>query len=398
MTKRYRYRVYGARGAVDETTTYREAKRLAGKWGVIEGLDRFAEAALRRDLTGGRAGPRRRNPLDRRIKGVMKQYGPLVAFYTVEVVLPRRDMPAYFGDWDWDQLTSAMVFKRGPDQLREDLEALQGDELIERAGEFLLAIPVGAIPAGSTPFTEALRWYIDNALATNKWYDNTPLDTREWDRVIPWVALQVQRALKGKLKIRKPRPSRFGRRQETRETLELEILERLHNKMPEVRDWVEATSPNLMKLTPGQVLQRSSRWHAALKRKQKAEAALKHPGKVVYRFADGWTVQELTTKAQLGAEGEAMGQCVGGYCPRVERGESAIYSIRDPKGMSRVTIEVHPPTHRVVQVKGKGNNKIKAKAMCARVLQFISAKGWTDSTYGDLKACKARVAPPRGRP
>ena len=36
MSKKFRFRVTGARGAVYETTTYAEAKRLAGKRGVIE--------------------------------------------------------------------------------------------------------------------------------------------------------------------------------------------------------------------------------------------------------------------------------------------------------------------------------------------------------------------------
>src|SRR5258706_3353810 len=39
-----------------------------------------------------------------------------------------------------------------------------------------------------------------------------------------------------------------------------------------------------------------------------------------------------------------MGQCVGGYCDYVGRGETKIYSLRDPKGGSHVTVEVRPAT------------------------------------------------------
>ena len=67
---KYRYRVTGARGAVYETTTLREAKRMAGKHGVIEDLDPNRKRTLRevarekRAAAGMRPHPRyrERNP------------------------------------------------------------------------------------------------------------------------------------------------------------------------------------------------------------------------------------------------------------------------------------------------------------------------------------------------
>jgi hypothetical protein len=44
-------------------------------------------------------------------------------------------------------------------------------------------------------------------------------------------------------------------------------------------------------------------------------------------------------------EGDVMGHCVGTYCPDVAEGRSRIYSLRDPSGASRVTIEVQPQKH-----------------------------------------------------
>jgi len=44
----------------------------------------------------------------------------------------------------------------------------------------------------------------------------------------------------------------------------------------------------------------------------------------------------------LKAEGDAMGHCVGGYCPDVEEGRSRIFSLRDAKGNPHVTIETSP--------------------------------------------------------
>jgi len=60
---------------------------------------------------------------------------------------------------------------------------------------------------------------------------------------------------------------------------------------------------------------------------------LKHP-----------TDPSVTEKA-LKYEGDAMGHCVGGYCPDVEAGSTKIYSLRDAKGEPHVTIEVRPGNH-----------------------------------------------------
>jgi hypothetical protein len=62
---------------------------------------------------------------------------------------------------------------------------------------------------------------------------------------------------------------------------------------------------------------------------------LKHP-----------TDPSVTEKA-LKYEGDAMGHCVGGYCPDVESGSTKIYSLRDAKGEPHVTIEVRPGNHHI---------------------------------------------------
>lgn len=84
-------------------------------------------------------------------------------------------------------------------------------------------------------------------------------------------------------------------------------------------------------------------------------------GEVVHRFNDGYTVQKLTTKQQLDAEGRLMQHCVGSYCEKVRLGGSVIYSLRDERKRPHVTIEVDPTNDRVIQVKGKQNAKPAAK-------------------------------------
>ncbi|MBU6232350.1 PcfJ domain-containing protein [Patescibacteria group bacterium] len=63
-------------------------------------------------------------------------------------------------------------------------------------------------------------------------------------------------------------------------------------------------------------------------------------GEVVYQYHDGWTMQRLTSPESLQYEGDEMGHCVGGYANRTDTGQSIIYSLRDPKGLPHVTIEV----------------------------------------------------------
>jgi len=54
----------------------------------------------------------------------------------------------------------------------------------------------------------------------------------------------------------------------------------------------------------------------------------------------------------LQQEGDAMGHCVGGYCPDVMAGRSRIFSLRDAKGSPHVTIETAPRQYRFSDVVG----------------------------------------------
>lgn len=61
-------------------------------------------------------------------------------------------------------------------------------------------------------------------------------------------------------------------------------------------------------------------------------------------LAVGRTPEEAYLAGRLAEEGNQMGHCVGGYCEGVAAGESKIYSLRDAKGKSHVTVEVAPRT------------------------------------------------------
>lgn len=77
-------------------------------------------------------------------------------------------------------------------------------------------------------------------------------------------------------------------------------------------------------------------------------------------LAVGSTPEEAWLAGQLSKEGNTMGHCVGGYCPEVASGDSRIFSLRDSKGQSHVTVEVEPgrPASREDVIAGRVPNSL----------------------------------------
>ncbi|WP_274630773.1 hypothetical protein [Arvimicrobium flavum] len=77
----------------------------------------------------------------------------------------------------------------------------------------------------------------------------------------------------------------------------------------------------------------------------------------VQTFANGYRIVQLLTPAALDRESAAMGSCAGGggYDRGVETQYKLIYSLRDAKGLSHVTLEVDPAENSLVQCLGKQN-------------------------------------------
>jgi len=110
--------------------------------------------------------------------------------------------------------------------------------------------------------------------------------------------------------------------------------------------------------------------------------------------------RKQNTEKLLKDEGDQMGHCVGGYCDYVENGDSKIYSLRDSKGKSHVTIEVEPPkpgiyqgeqargllpaddTPSIRQIKGKQNRAPVAEYL-PYVQDFVKSGKWGE--VGDLR-------------
>ena len=111
-------------------------------------------------------------------------------------------------------------------------------------------------------------------------------------------------------------------------------------------------------------------------------------------YPDGMKWVEVKSEDALRNEGDVMGHCVGGYCEAVHAGESKIYSLRDAKGESHVTVEVEParpavqhkynklltmaperPNDSIIQIKGKQNRAPVAQYL-PYVQDFVKSGKW----------------------
>jgi len=110
-------------------------------------------------------------------------------------------------------------------------------------------------------------------------------------------------------------------------------------------------------------------------------------------WVTGSTPEEAHLAGQLAQEGNQMGHCVGGYCEGVASGESKIYSLRDAKGKSHVTVEVGAAVDEagaelpwteyndILQIKGKQNRAPNAEYL-PYVQDFVRSGKWGE--VGDL--------------
>ena len=105
----------------------------------------------------------------------------------------------------------------------------------------------------------------------------------------------------------------------------------------------------------------SDEWHAVMA--GKGSGLIYEPTKpenVVYDFGDGHTIQLVTSKNDLEAEGHMLNHCVGGYCEKVEQGHAFIYSLRDGNNRPIATIELNEDGE-VVEMKSQSNTSIPSE-------------------------------------
>lgn len=103
--------------------------------------------------------------------------------------------------------------------------------------------------------------------------------------------------------------------------------------------WASENKVDMTRLTAEEALAQSKGYVSKVSQKAAQKEASDTANPVLYKFSDGWYVQELKTDEALKNEGDRMGHCVGGYCAIVKSGKTRVFSLRNPKGGSRVTME-----------------------------------------------------------
>lgn len=141
---------------------------------------------------------------------------------------------------------------------------------------------------------------------------------------------------------------------------------------------------------------------------QKPEDATPAEPEVIYRYAGtndtiagasgkGMFVVKLRP-SELGAEGAALGICVGRkdmpYCRLLKAGEVNIYSIRTEAGKPKFTIEEKTDGPRIVQVKGKANrlpgfasggSEFSKLDEVRLVVEFLLSRGYTKDQIRNIR-------------
>jgi hypothetical protein len=129
---------------------------------------------------------------------------------------------------------------------------------------------------------------------------------------------------------------------------------RLEAALPQIAYWVEKTQPDLFRMSALQAI--------GLASDMEVEDDFPVPqGEVIYRFPDGWTVQELKTPEQVYAEGEVMQHCMREsahgpeFCEQIDFGETRLFSLRNPQGRPGVSMEYDAKGKQFVQIFAKQN-------------------------------------------
>lgn len=130
-----------------------------------------------------------------------------------------------------------------------------------------------------------------------------------------------------------------------------------NNKIQHVLDWFRsgAAPEKLDRLTVPEAFKQSDAWTQKFLKKKVDEEEAGVGEKIIKQYDDGYSWREMISEASLAREGKLMGHCAGGYWKNVESGQVAIWSLRDKKNEPHCTMELHPGTEYIQQIKGKQN-------------------------------------------
>ena len=222
-------------------------------------------------------------------------------------------------------------------------------------------------------------------------------DRMRGSALIPWLARETSRELKRFRALRRPVPPLPIPSAPENTTVALFTLQE-PRKLADVIDWYSApdggAGTDLGKMSWLEALNKAEAWHEAMLKTEGRRLGAADQGSVTYRWSDGWTAQFLDTPELLEAEGEAMQNCIADYWDEVDRGDSVIVSLRNPRGQPRVTIQITQDLDKtwaaegnlreVLQAEGRGQTQPPAPKYRARLKDlFGSLIGEDPQEWGD---------------
>jgi len=205
-------------------------------------------------------------------------------------------------------------------------------------------------------------------------------DRHPYEAMIPWVAIQLNAM----------------RKDVDKDLMSEEAFEDAYHalaaKLPQIAAWVAHARPDLTRLTIGEALRQMSDFEP--------ETGAVPQGEVIYRFADGWTVQELTRCDQIFAEGETVQHCMRQsqrgemYFNTVLDGEARIFSLRTPTGKPCVSMEFRVDSDNAHggqfrQIYAKQNTGLNASV--PRIVKDGASREAAEALWSSIQKYKPRV-------
>ena len=184
------------------------------------------------------------------------------------------------------------------------------------------------------------------------------------------------------------------------------IDEKLDNEIAPIIDYLEHLKnekPNLdlTRVSFDQAAAGSKKWHEDLAKKATRAKPIEEDGtKVIHVFPNGYYWVKVTGLQSMKREGQIMGHCVGGYnyFQHSLGGRKEIYSLRDPKNVPHVTIEVDTkPGHVTInQIKGKANLAVNADYL-PMVEAFLKNTKWDTINFDGANPLRAEIMAHRAK-
>jgi len=129
-----------------------------------------------------------------------------------------------------------------------------------------------------------------------------------------------------------------------------------------------------------EVVQDTNQWESMLQGRGSGKFYNPADRNEIMKYPDGWSMVKVISENDLDVEGAKMHHCVAGYWDNVRKGNTNIYSLRDPGNQPHVTIEV--VGDKVKQVKGHNNKKITEDDLVEKIKEFFESQ---DDIEKDIK-------------